>query len=112
MQLFSRDILIILEGVIYILLASGNLDRLAARKGERNIDDVWRNICGILNKDPKVRFKNLSVEKAKYRYFKLIEAALKGEEAMLRKSGSNGPENPDLAECLEQGKKQYNEGKK
>lgn len=85
---------------------------MAARKGERNIDDDWRTICRSLNEDQMCRFKNLTIEKAKYRYFKLIKAALKGEEAILRKSGSNGPEDPRLADALEQGKKQYLEGKK
>jgi hypothetical protein len=82
---------------------------MAGRSGEKNIDADWQLITNQLNGSRDVSFDRLTIKQVKYRFRKLVKAALLGEEGSLRKSGSQEPE-PELQAELATAVQHHNEG--
>ena len=82
---------------------------MASKKGEKNIDADWQLVTDHLNGSRDVSFQRLTIKQVKYRFAKLVKAALSGNEGSLRKSGSQEPE-PELQAELATAVQHHNEG--
>ena len=91
-------------------LHTANSRKMAGRIGEKNIDAEWQVITNLLKGSRDVSLGELDIKQVKYRFTKLVKAALAGEEGSLRKSGSQDPE-PELQGEIATAVQHYIEGK-